>query len=96
MITLIARLTAKEGELDNLRATALELGAAVTANEPGSALFSVSDGPDPNTLILIERYVDDAALEAHRASDHLKTVGRKMGPALAGKPDILFRLTECA
>jgi quinol monooxygenase YgiN len=94
MITIIARLNAKEGEYDNLRASALELGAAVVANEPGCALFSVCEGAAPDALILIERYIDQEALEAHRASDHMKTVGRKVGASLAGKPDIMFRLTE--
>jgi quinol monooxygenase YgiN len=96
MITIIARLTSKEGEFDNMRACALELSAAIAANEPRNLLFAVGEGGGPNTLVLVERYVDEAALEAHRASDHMKTIGRKVGATLAGRPEILFRLTDCA
>jgi quinol monooxygenase YgiN len=96
MITIIARLTAKEGEFDTLRACALELSAAVAANEPRNELYAICEGAGPNTLVFVERYADAEALEAHRASDHMKVIGRKIGAALAGKPDILFRLTDCA
>jgi quinol monooxygenase YgiN len=95
MITIIARLTAKDGEFQNLRACALELSAAVAANEPRNQLYAICEGAGPNTLVLIERYADAQALEAHRNSEHLKTLGRKIGATLTGKPDILFRLTDC-
>jgi quinol monooxygenase YgiN len=96
MITIIARLTSKEGEFANMRACALELSAAVAAQEPRNELFAICEGAGRNMLVLVERYVDEQALEAHRASDHLKTIGRKMGSTLAGRPEILFRLTDCA
>jgi quinol monooxygenase YgiN len=96
MITIIARLTAKESEFDNLRSCALELSAAVAANEPCNELYAICEGAGPNTLVLVERYANEEALDAHRSSDHMKTIGRKIGATLAAKPDILFRLTDCA
>jgi quinol monooxygenase YgiN len=95
MITIIARLTAKEGEFENMRACALEMSAAVAANEPRNELYAICEGAGPNTLVLVERYADAQAVEAHRSSEHMKTFGRKIGATLAGKPDILFRLTDC-
>ena len=95
MITIIARLTAKEGEFENLRTCALEMSAAVAANEPRNELYAICEGAGPNTLVFVERYADEEALEAHRSSAHMKTIGRKIGATLAGKPDILFRLTDC-
>ena len=95
MITVIARMTAKDGEFANMRAHALELSAAVAAHEPANHLYAICDGPEPNTLILVERYADETALEAHRASDHLKTIGAKIRGTLAARTDILFRLTDC-
>ena len=89
-------MTAKEGEFDNMRANALELSAAVAANEPGNALYAICEGEAPNTLILVERYADEAASEAHRASDHLKRIGAKIRGNLAQRTEILFRLTDCA
>jgi quinol monooxygenase YgiN len=37
--------------------------------------------------------VDQAAVEAHRATEHFKTLGRKMGEFMDGRPEIL-RLKE--
>ena len=36
---------------------------------------------------------DEAAVEAHRNSDHFKTLGRAMGPFMDGRPELL-RLQE--
>ena len=95
MITLIARMTAKAGEFETMRALALELSAAVAAHEPANELYAVCDGPEPNTLILIERYADEAALEAHLAGDHLKSIGARIRGKLALRTEILFRLNDC-
>lgn len=95
MITIIARMTAKEGEFENMRSLALELSAAVAANEPLNELYSISDGPEPNTLILVERYADEESIEAHRKSDHLRNIGRKIRGTLAFPHEVLFRLIEC-
>jgi quinol monooxygenase YgiN len=41
----------------------------------------------------MERYADQAAVEAHRASDYFKALGRKMGEFMDGRPEVL-RLNE--
>jgi quinol monooxygenase YgiN len=96
MKTIIARLTAKEGEFENLRACAIELSAVIAANEPRTALYAICEGAGPNTLVFIERYADEEAFEAHRSSAYMKTIGRQIGAMLIGKPEILLRLTDCA
>jgi quinol monooxygenase YgiN len=95
MMTIVARVTAKEGEFEKLRACAVELSAVITANEPGTELYAICEGAGPNTLVFIERYADEEAFEAHRSSAYMKTIGRKLGAMLIGKPEILFRLTDC-
>jgi quinol monooxygenase YgiN len=47
---------------------------AVTASESRNELYAICEGAGPNTLVLVERYVDAEALEAHRTSDHMKTI----------------------
>jgi len=37
---------------------------------------------------MLERYDDQAALDAHRAAPHFKEIGRKLGDYLAGRPDV--------
>jgi quinol monooxygenase YgiN len=41
----------------------------------------------------MERYVDQAAVDAHRATEYFKTLGRKMGEYMDGRPEVL-RLRE--
>lgn len=96
MIILIARLTAKDGELDTLRARTLEMADAVSANEPGNTQYLVTEGAEANQIVIIEGYEDEAALDAHRQSEHFRAIGKMIGPALAAAPEIVFRLKASA
>ena len=93
MLAAIATLTAKEGAVDDLLAVGQELAAAVAANEPGCLSYEVFKGEEDNTIVFIERYEDQAATEAHRNSDHFKTIGARMGPFMARRPS-LVRLND--
>jgi quinol monooxygenase YgiN len=74
-------------------AVAKELVAKVNANEPGCKLYALHHGEQPHTYVFMERYVDQAAVEAHRAADYFKTLGRKMGEYMDGRAEVL-RLRE--
>ena len=93
MQTIVATLKIKPGMEKEFEAIAAELAAAVRKNEPGNKLYALHRSEDPQKYVFVERYDDEAAIEAHRASDHYKTLGRKMGPCMEGRPEIL-RLTE--
>ncbi len=88
MISAVARLKVKEGQEQEFEALALEMANAVNANEEGCELYEVHRGDDPQTYVFIERYQDEAAVEAHRASDHFKSIGARMGAHMAGRPDV--------
>lgn len=46
-----------------------------TKNEKGNLSYSVYQSEsNPDELILHERYIDEAALEAHKNSDHYKEI----------------------
>lgn len=89
MLAAIATLTSKEGALDDLLAVAKELAAAVNANEEGCLSYEVFKGEEANTIVFIERYKNEAATEAHRNSEHFKTIGARMGPFMAARPDVV-------
>jgi len=91
--TIVATLKIKPGMEKEFEAIAGELAAAVRKNEPGNKLYALHRTEDPQKYVFVERYDDEAAIEAHRASDHYKTLGRRMGPCMEGRPEIL-RLTE--
>jgi quinol monooxygenase YgiN len=93
MLATIATIHTKEGAEEAFLTVAKELVAAVNANELGCQFYQIYKGDEPQTFYFIERYENEAATEAHRASDHFKTIGARMGPFMAGRPDVL-RLRE--
>ena len=93
MLGIVAKIKVKDGMQQQFEAAAGKLVTAVRANEPGCKLYALHRSEDPLVYVFMERYVDQAATEAHRASEHFKTLGREMGPFMDGKPEIM-RLTE--
>ncbi len=93
MIGIVATLKIKPGMKKAFEAVAKELVAKVNANEPGCRLYALHHGEQPNTYVFMERYADQAAVDAHRASDYFKALGRKMGEYLDGRAEVL-RLRE--
>jgi quinol monooxygenase YgiN len=67
--------------------------AKVNANEPGCKLYALHTTETPGTYVFMERYVDQAAVDAHRATEYFKALGRKMGEFMDGRAEIL-RLKE--
>jgi quinol monooxygenase YgiN len=93
MLGVVATIKVKPGMEKEFEAVAKELVAKVNAGEPGCTLYALHHGEAPNTYVFMERYADQAAVDAHRASDHFKTLGRKMGEFMDGRPEVL-RLRE--
>ncbi len=93
LLGVVATLKVKAGMDKEFEAVAKELVAKVNAGEPGCKLYALHHGEAPNTYVFMERYVDQAAVEAHRATEHFKTLGRKMGEFMDGRPEVL-RLRE--
>jgi quinol monooxygenase YgiN len=93
MLGVVATIKVKPGMEKEFEAVAKELVARVNASEPGCKLYALHTGDVPHTYVFMERYVDQAAVEAHRASDHFKTLGRKMGEFMDGRAEVL-RLRE--
>ena len=88
MLGVVAKIKVKEGTQQQFEEVAKKLVAAVRANEPGCKLYALHRSDDPLVYVFLEQYQDQAAVEAHRASDHYKTHGREMGQFMDGKPEI--------
>src|SRR5437764_9916735 len=93
MLGVVATLKVKAGMEKDFEAVAKELVAKVNANEAGCKLYALHTGDAPSTYYFMERYTDQTAVEAHRAADYFKDLGRKMGAFMDGKPEVL-RLRE--
>lgn len=94
-LSVVAKIKVKDGQQAAFEAVATKLAAAVNANEPGCLLYTLNKGDDPVTYVFLERYKDEDAVKAHRASDHFRSLGREMGAFMDGPPDVL-RLNELA
>ena len=90
MLGAVAELTIQDGKQADFEKVALELEAAVAANEPGCLYYKLFKVQGQSTqYVFMEAYQDSAAVEAHRASEHFKRLGRAMGPFLNGAPKIM-------
>jgi quinol monooxygenase YgiN len=88
MLSVIAKLPVQEGKVDDAIATLRELMAHV-AGEEGTLLYTMNRAKAaPNTLVMIERYRDKAALSAHSSSPHFKALFPKIQGLLSGEPEI--------
>jgi quinol monooxygenase YgiN len=87
-IGVIATLRVQSGKEAEFEAVFAELAPAVAANEPGNSYYRLFRTDDAGVYKVMECYDDAAAVEAHRASDHFRTLGAKLGPCLTGAPEI--------
>jgi len=88
MIGLVATIKVKEGRTAEFEKTASELIKKVTENEKGVLLYVLFKAEEPNTYVFMERYADQAALDAHFTTEHMKTTGRAMGACFDGRPEL--------
>jgi len=69
-ITVVARWRVRQGHLDDVLAHVAELRAA-SLDEPGCLAYAVFRSVEAaDEVLLVERYRDAAAVEAHRQSPH--------------------------
>ncbi len=88
-VGVVATLTVAEGKNADFEVAFKELMAAVQENEPGNEFYSVFQCKDnPQQYKVLERYVDQAALDAHGKSDHFRASGPKLAPCMAAAPVI--------
>ena len=96
MITLTAILRCRPGSQSHIRAALLEAARYASEKEPGTVSYFVSEASEGGVFVTHERYVDEAALNAHNegpaakaffaaAEGHLDKVDVVVGPeAFAG------------
>ncbi len=79
MLGIVATIKVKPGMESQFEAVAKELVAKVNASEPGCRLYALHRAEAPLTYVFMERYADQAAVEAHRGTDYFKALGNR-GP----------------
>lgn len=87
MVAVIATLEVKAGKESEFEAVMKDLAAKTLSNEPGCKMYALHR-KGPTTYVMLERYVDRAALATHSASEHFRSVAPRLTPCLAGAPKI--------
>ena len=88
-VGLIATLKVKDGKQTTFESVFNEYQNTVRNKEPGNLFFHLHKSrEDSCTYVVIEQYVDDAAVEAHRNSEHYKAIPGIFADFMAGPPDI--------
>jgi len=91
VIGVVAILKVKPGEEATFEAAAKEAAAAVSANEAGNLQYDFfKHKSEESTYVVMERYADQAALDAHGQSDHFKKFAGGLAGVLAGAPTLHF------
>lgn len=92
-IGVVATLKVAEGKNTEFEAIFADMTAGVRAHEPGNLYYTlVRSRTDPQLYRVLEAYVDQAALEAHGASDHFRTGGKALAASgcLSAAPDVEY------
>jgi quinol monooxygenase YgiN len=88
MLSIIAKLPIQEGKAEEAIQAIKELMTQV-AKEEGTLSYTLNRDPkNPNTLVFMERYKDEAAMKAHGATPYFKAFFGKSKELLSGRPEI--------
>ncbi len=86
---IVATLKVKPGKEAEFEAVFRDLQAQVKANEPGALQYEVfKSKANASTYIVMEQYMSEADLAAHRTTPHMAAAGPKLGAVLDGRPGI--------
>jgi quinol monooxygenase YgiN len=89
MIGVVAVLRVQDGKGEDFEAIFKDLTAKVRENEPGNLMYQLTKSrTEANTYKVLELYKDQDALTHHGQTDYFKELGRKMGPCMAGRPEV--------
>jgi quinol monooxygenase YgiN len=90
-IGVVAKLKVKPGKGADIERIFHEMAREARAKEPGNLFYSMHKSrADADLYVVLEQYADQAALDAHSNSEHVKRFGPQLGALLAGAPEIEF------
>ena len=88
MLAIIVHFEAKADQIDAFKAAIVRHAGWTLEREPGCLQFDVVQDPkNPAHFAVYEIYVDQAAIDAHRASPHMAETGKVL-PGLTAKREL--------
>ena len=90
MVAVVAKIKVKEGKADELAQLLKDILPSVK-NEEGTLYYTVNkDRADPNLVVVIEKYKDDAAFQAHSTTPYLAELFAKSMPLVEGDMELMI------
>lgn len=87
-VRVVARIVARPDKVEELRALLMSL-IEPTRKEPGCIAYELlQNKADETDFTFVEEWQDDAVLDAHLASPHVREALSKAPALLAAEPDI--------
>jgi quinol monooxygenase YgiN len=94
VISLIVKMTIKPEFEEEFLAESRILEAKIHETEPGTVLHALAKHPsEPHTYIVIERYANQEALDAHGKTPHMQRVW-PMIPKWLAKPSEVLKVRQ--
>lgn len=91
MIGVVATLKVQDGKQAEFEAVFRDLAEQVRAKEPGNLCYQLTKSRADGTVYkVLELYKDQDALTHHGGTEYFRAAGPKMGPCLAGRPEIEY------
>ncbi|MFF3890431.1 putative quinol monooxygenase [Streptomyces sp. NPDC001914] len=90
-IVVVARWTPADGSRERIESSLPELVRESSA-EPGCLGYGVL-WPENGDIVLVERYVDRNALQAHRDSEHFRRIVQERIVAMLASRDVTVAVT---
>eukprot|EP00746_Dinoflagellata_sp_MGD_P161934 gnl/MRDRNA2_/MRDRNA2_89278_c0_seq1.p1 gnl/MRDRNA2_/MRDRNA2_89278_c0~~gnl/MRDRNA2_/MRDRNA2_89278_c0_seq1.p1 ORF type:complete len:107 (+),score=27.17 gnl/MRDRNA2_/MRDRNA2_89278_c0_seq1:78-398(+) len=88
-VGIIAIIKIKPGTTKQFEEVFAEMAAGVKEKEPGCLLYQLTRSKsDENEYTVMELYADQKAVADHPKQPHYKEGNKKLGPLLAGKPEV--------
>ena len=86
--TVVVRFRIKPGMEQEYEKFGASVARVVEANEPGNLMYRVHRTEDPQVFVAVERYRDQAAIDAHVNSQHVKAIMPRLQEMLDGEPEV--------
>jgi len=85
--TMVVKFRAKPGKSEEMKAFWLEMQKEVARAEPGNVQYDLLVmAEDPEVYVIIERYKDAAAVDAHGLSEKARAMFGKLAELMEGSP----------
>ncbi len=84
MIVLFIKVDVKAGKESEFEDLVRQMSEASLRNEPGCLQYNLCKTTEHDNFVILEKYADQAALDAHRKAGYFKELGGQLRGCIEG------------